>query len=183
VFNRRDRLFLATTLACSVLQLHGSWLKDQWRSRDIVFAKEKESKKAMLEYPYISWYVSKNEDGLQPPPLKRTLSSLIRSQVLFPLGLALVELSLGQTLASMREPEDHDVDDAVTDLKTASRLIGDVCCESGGRYGDVAKKCLFWHGSEDANLDSEDLQQAVFELIVSPLLEDYKDFEGKSRIR
>jgi hypothetical protein len=183
VFNRRDRLFLATTLACGVLQLHGSWLKDQWRSRDIVFAEEEESKKAMLEYPYISWYVSKNEDGLRAPPLKRTVSSLIRSQVLFPLGLALVELSLGQTLASMREPEDHDVDDAVIDLKTASRLIGDVCCESGGRYGDVVKKCLFWHGSEDANLDNEDLQQAVFESVVSPLLEDYKDFEGKSRIR
>lgn len=82
----------------------------------------------------------------------------------------------------MRESEDHDVDDAVIDLKTASRLIGDVCCESGGRYGDVVKKCLFWHGSEDANLDNEDLQQAVFESIVSPLLEDYKDFEGKSRI-
>jgi hypothetical protein len=182
VFNRRDRLFLASTLACSVLQLHGSRLKDQWRCRDIVFAKEEESRRAVIEHPYISWYVSDDEDRLQAPPLKRTVSSLIRSQVLFPLGLALVELSLGQTLASMREPEDQDVDDAVIDLKTASRLIGDVYCESGGRYGDVVQKCLFWHGSEDANLDNEELQQAVFESIVSPLLQDYQDFQGKSRI-
>jgi hypothetical protein len=182
VFNRRDRLFLAMTLACSVLQLHGSWLKAQWRSRDIIFAEHEDSDKAMLENPYISWQVSNNEDGLQAPPLKRTLSALIRSEVLFPLGLALVELSLGQTLASMREPEDDDADEVVVDLKTASRLIAEVSCESGGRYSDVVKKCLFWHGSEDVNLDNEDLQQAVFESVVSPLLEDYKDFEGKARI-
>jgi hypothetical protein len=116
------------------------------------------------------------------PQLKRTVSALIRSEVLFPLGLALVELSLGQTLASLRGPEDNDSDEAIADLKTASRLITEVCYESGGRYGDVVKKCLFWPGLEDANLDNEELQQAVFESIVSPLLEDYKDFEGKSRI-
>ena len=182
-FNRRDRLFLATTLASSVLQLHGSWLKAQWRSRDIVFAEDEEVGIAMLQNPYLSWHVSKKDDGLQAPPLKRTISALIRSEVLFPLGLALVELSLGQTLASMKEPEDHDSDEAVRDLKTASRLLNDVFNESGGRYGDVVKKCLFWHGLEDASLDSEDLQQAVFESVISPLLEDYKDFEGMSRIR
>jgi hypothetical protein len=183
VFNRRDRLFLAATLACSVLQLHGSWLKAEWRSRDIIFADQEDSNKAMLEHPYLSWQVSNREDGLQVPPLKRTVSALIRSEVLFPLGLALVELSLGQTLASMREPEDDDIDEVVADLKTASRLITEVSYESGGRYSDVVRRCLFWHGAEDANLDNEDLQQAVFESVVSPLLEDYKDFEGKARIR
>ena len=147
-----------------------------------MFTEDEECKKTMLESPYISWHLPKPEDGMQVPHLKRTVSALIRSEVLFPLGLALVELSLGQTLASMREPEDDDADEAVADLKTASRLVNDVSYESGGRYGDVVKKCLFWHGLEDTNLDNEDLQQAVFELIVSPLLEDYKDFEGKSRI-
>jgi hypothetical protein len=180
VFNRKDRLFLAMTLACSVLQLHGSWLKPQWRSRDIVFTEDENSSRAMLEHPYISWHVSDAEDR---PQMKRTLSALIRSEILFPLGLALVELSLGQTLEDMREPEDKDADEAVEDLKTASRLINDVCYESGGRYGDVIKKCLFWNGSEDADLDNEDLQQAVFESIVSPLLEDFTDFQGKSRIQ
>jgi hypothetical protein len=167
------------TLACSVLQLHGSWLKPEWRSRDIVFTEDINSNKAVFEQPYISWHIS---DAEGRPRLKRTLSALIRSEILFPLGLSLVELSLGQTLAEMREPEDNDADEAIADLKTASRLIKDVCYESGGRYGDVVKKCLFWHGSEDADLDNEVLQQAVFEFIVSPLIEDFKDFEGKSHI-
>ncbi|KAL1981100.1 hypothetical protein VTN96DRAFT_3083 [Rasamsonia emersonii] len=33
VFNRRDRLWLAANLACSVLQLHGSWLKARWQRK------------------------------------------------------------------------------------------------------------------------------------------------------
>jgi hypothetical protein len=133
----------------------------------------------VFEQPYISWHILDADDR---PLLKRSLSDLIRSKILFPLGLSLVELSLGQPLAEMREPEDNDADEAVADLKIASRLIKDVCYESGGRYGDVVEKCLFWHGPEATDLDNEDLQQVVFELIVSPLVEDFKCFEGNSRI-
>jgi hypothetical protein len=182
LFSRRDRLFLATTLACSVLQLHGSWLKAQWRSRDIVFTEDENTNIAMLEHPYISCHISDTEDGLQVPRLKRTVSALIRSEVLFPLGLALVELSLGHTLADMRETEDYDSIDTLADLKTACRLLQDVYCESGSRYGDVVDKCFFWSGSNHAKLDDEGLQQAVFDSIVSPLIEDFNDFRGMSRI-
>jgi hypothetical protein len=128
VFNRKDRLFLAMTLTSSVLQLHRSWLKPKWRSQDIFFTEDVNSTKAVFEPPYILWHISEADDR---PLLKRSLSALIQSEILFPLGLSLVELPLGQPLAEMREPEDNDADKAVADLKIASRLIKDVCYESG----------------------------------------------------
>jgi hypothetical protein len=35
--SRRDRLYLAAVLACSILQLHGSWLKQGWGTTDVLF--------------------------------------------------------------------------------------------------------------------------------------------------
>src|SRR5437016_7398174 len=76
----------------------------------------------------------------------------------------------------------------ISDLKTASRLIGDVCCESGGRYGDVVKKCLFWHGSEDANqaFRSEEHTselQSLTNLVCRLLLEKKKQKRLHSRLK
>ena len=184
VFSRRDRLLLAATLASSVFQLHGSWLKTQWRSSDIVFPDTQDAEQILTEFPYVSSsLLDEHPESNGTPKLQRTASALIRSEVLFPLGLALIELSLGQTLSSMREAEDNDPVEAITDLKTASRLLQDVCYESGSRYGDVVERCLFWTGSKESGLDDEQFQQAVFDSVVAPLLDDYKDFEGKARIR
>ena len=184
VFKRRDRLFLAATLACSLLQFHGSWLKTQWGSRDILFAKTEDGNKAMLNHPYLSWHVlGKPEELNVSTQVNRATTALIRSEILFPLGLALVELSLCQTLSALRIPEDSDPIDAVANLKTASRLLHEcVYFESGARYGDAVDKCLFWSETRNTKFDDEEFQRTVFDTIVSPLLDDLRDFEGKSRI-
>lgn len=41
---------------------------------------------------------------------------------------------------------------------------------------------LFSSGKFAVNLEDEDFQKAVFDSIVSPLLEDLKDFEGEDQI-
>lgn len=115
--------------------------------------------------------------------LQRQSSHLIRSEVLFPLGLALTELSLGHTLANLREPVDEDPNEAYMNLKTASRLVDQVYSESGTRYGDAVLKCLHWTEVRDARLENDEFQQAVFDLIMTPLFEDLQDFDGAARIR
>ena len=90
---------------------------------------------------------------------------LIRSRVLLPLGLALVEVSLGQRLADLRLPiDDHPVE-AVANLTTATRLVdaGEVIAWSGPRYNDVVKSCLFWSAVQHGELNDENFQRAVFE--------------------
>lgn len=180
MFNRRDRLCLAANLACSVLQFHGSWLKAHWASRDILFAKSEGGNKALLDHPYLSWHVlSSPEDSNTSTQLHRTTTALIRNEILFPLGLVLLELSLCQTISALHAPEDDDPVEAVAKLKTASRHLQDVYCESGTRYGDVVDKCLFWSGTRDAKLDDEEFQRNVFDTIVMPLLDDVRAFEGR----
>ena len=96
LFTRGHRLRVAVNLACSVLQFHGSWLKTQWRSRDIMFTKNPSGD---IDKPYVLWNVGRELDSWSLCRDKPTFS-LIQSEILFPLGLVLVELSLCQTPVS-----------------------------------------------------------------------------------
>lgn len=180
-FSRRDRLYLAATLASSTLQFYGSWLQEHWRSRDILFPQLKDGAKSQVENPYLAGHaVSESKSG----PAKRTITNpLIANDVLFPLGLVLVELSLCQSIAALRVPEDEDVIEAYANLKTATRLLDErVYSESGCKYGDVVNSCFRWSETRNSTADDEDFQELVFHKIVLPLIEDLKDFEGKGRI-
>jgi hypothetical protein len=182
----RKRLLIAATLASSVFQLHGNWLKAQWRTRDILFPEDVEDLKLLLDYPYVSWSVSgKNKQLENTPVSSRTDHPLIKGKIMLPLGLALVEISLGHRLADLRMPIDDHTDEAVANLTTATRLLdaGEVNDWSGTRYHEVVKTCLSWTSVEEGGLDDERAQRDIFESIVSPLLENLKDSEGRGQIQ
>ena len=139
--SRRDRLYIAVTLASSVLQLDGtSWLKRQWRSGDILFLPLEDRKASALRidfaHPYVSWKVSPEDTNtaLVADASRSTLAHRIPSEVLFMLGITLTELCFGQNIYDMRIQEDVDVNDVMTNFNTASRLIDNVYYESGTRY-------------------------------------------------
>ncbi|KAJ9646305.1 hypothetical protein H2204_000968 [Knufia peltigerae] len=186
MLSRHDRLSLAATLALSVLQYQGSWLRPHWRTQDILFKTPKSSTPTLLDRVYLSAHdvscPERNETS-QPVTAVTSSSSLIRCALLFPLALSLVELSLCTPLSSLQIPEDADPVDAVSDLKTAARVLHRVYAESGCRYGDVVDKCLFWPDTKNMQLDDEEFQRTVFDGVISPLLEDLKNFEGRDRIR
>ncbi|KAJ5488170.1 hypothetical protein N7453_011624 [Penicillium expansum] len=175
VFSRGHRLRVAVNLACSVLQFHGSWLKAEWRSCDIMFTKNSSGD---IDKPYVLWNVNSELDAWSLCRDKPTFS-LIQSEILFPLGLALVELSLCQTLEALRMPEDEDPVEAYVNLKTATRLLQRVAEESGTEYEMVARRCLLWPGTRESTLESEQMQDEIFQLIISPLVENLKYFEGR----
>jgi hypothetical protein len=183
LFSRRDRLFLAATLASSVLQFHGSWLKSYWRSRDILFPKPEDTSKTVVEHPYLAGHGVSKAPTTTDPATRTITNPLIPSDILFPLGLVLVELSLCQSISMLRTPDDEDVVEAYANLKTATRLLNRVYAESGFKYGDVVTQCLRWSETRNSSADDEDFQELVFQKIVSPLVEDLRDFEGKGRIR
>jgi hypothetical protein len=169
--NRRDRYRLAAILACGVLQLHGTWLKGYWKTRDILFPKGELAARALLDSPYVPSLAlsdGPHEPNSAVPQLHRSCSSL---------GLALVELSLSQSIQNLRLPEDDDPVEPVARLKTASRHLEDVYHESGTTYGDVVKRCLFWPGDCDTELDNEEFHDAVFNTVVGPLINELSIFE------
>ena len=182
---RGDRLHIAVTLASSVLQLdRTSWLKTQWRSSDIFFHMEGEfasmTSKQCFKHPYLSWKLSSMGEEQDHPTESSALKiQVVRSEPLFALGLALTELCFGKNLSEMQRPEEIDSNETLTRLNTAHRLLGDVYNESGGRYGDVVRRCLFClFDMRDVSLDNEDFQDAVYDNIVSPLIQDLETFKG-----
>lgn len=174
LFSQRHRLRLAASLACSVLEVHGSWLRNQWRARDIKFCTEPSND---LDCPFILWDM-KNEAGIANICRDKNHNALIRSEILFPLGLVLVELSLCRTIKSLQIPEDNDAIKSYADLKTAARVLTKVELQSGLDYATVVDRCLFWPGTKSSTLDDEKMQSEMYEEIVVPLIENLRRFEG-----
>ena len=185
--SKSDRVRLAVTLASSVIQLDGtSWLKPQWRSKDIFFhEKNNEASIPSYMYPYLSWKLCMT-DGRIPNSFDSLFrgTHMIRSEVLFALGLTLIELCFGKTLREMHVPEDGDLNDATTEMNTACRLCNSVYCEMGTSWGDAVRRCLYQlFDVRDMSLDNEGLQQKFIDGIITPLNDDLINFNGQSRIR
>ena len=184
--SRGDRLQIAVTLASSVLQLDGtSWLKSEWTSNDIYFHnKDGKVSGISYSYPYLPWRPcmahSNNPCAVNSARLEHLVD---RCQILLALGLTLVELCFGRTLSEMQKLEDHGPNEDITKYGTARRLLNSVYNEMGTSYGDVVRRCLLQpFDVRDMSLDNEDLQQKVFDDVVTPLVEDLNNFKGRSRI-
>ncbi|KAJ5701222.1 hypothetical protein N7488_008770 [Penicillium malachiteum] len=172
----KDRLILAVSLASSVLELHGNWLKSQWRACDIMFIQDLTP--GMGE-PALALSVSNANN--QPNMCREAQSSvLIRNEILFPLGLALIELSFCQPIDQLRTAEDRDENAAIADLKTACRLLPHVESQSGHIYADVVEQCLSWSWKTGYSLDDEDIQEEIYQRTVLPLAGLLQSFFGIS---
>ena len=192
--SRGDRLYIAVTLASSLLQLHGtSWLKRRWKSGDILLIpSEDQTQRTMRNtyvQPYLPWKTVPDDEvsAMSPSSEQPGVSRQIRNESVFALGCVLIELSLKQNLHDRRLQEDTHSIEAVTDFNTALRLVDEVYGESGTRYGDVVDRCLNCpfnlRDLRNFSLDNEEFHQAVFEYIYTPLRQDYEDFTGSQSIR
>ena len=184
---RRERLELAVILASSVLQLDGSsWFESGWSSYDVLFYnKARGASTPCYKDPYLSWKQC-SLDG-RPSQDHRSLlpkDRSIRSEVLFALGLTLIELCFGATMENLRAAEDEDPSKIIVKLNTAHRLLSLVYGEMGDVYGDVVRRCLLQpFDVRELSLDNEEVQQQVYDGIVAPLTDTLDDFLGKSRIK
>ncbi|CAI7580715.1 unnamed protein product [Penicillium viridicatum] len=182
--SRRDRIYLATQLACSLLELHGTWLQHHWGTKDIFFLRGKDSRSSQYERPYLlrtGLNVSEADtNGSIYRGHEDQNTSRQSNTTLFPLALALIELSLGKAISTLRRPEDGEASEDVSILNTATRLLRTVYDESGWNYGDAVKECLYWSRSKGDGFEDPYFDESVFDAIVVPLLKDYDHFEGLS---
>ncbi|KAJ5853342.1 hypothetical protein N7534_005885 [Penicillium rubens] len=172
---RRDRLHIATGLACGVVQFCGNWLKSSWDSSDVHLAAADDGYSVLLDNLYLSW-------PLLPPSAGResrnsTPYPNVQNNLLLPLGLALVELSLGKSLSVFFTPEDEHQEPLLTKFRVASRLVDNVHQESGTHYAEAVHSCLYWSGITSL-CNEQRFVERVFDNIVSPLLKDLVNFEG-----
>ena len=192
--SRRNRLYIAVTLASSVLQLDGtSWLSRRWRSKDILFlpleGHDAMTRRIDFSNPYISWQkVSRNHAVESRAESDATITPrYIRHEYLFALGCTLIELSLNHRLCDLRRPDDMEPTEVLTDLNTAMRLIDAVYEESGTKWGDVVYKCLTYpfnlRDPRNLTVDNEEFQEAVYNDVLTPLRQDLENFDSMGRIK
>lgn len=185
--SRRHRLYIAAGLACGVLQYHGNWLKKYWDSSDIHVPAEYDDDDATDDVLpsdlYLPWSLNSQNSPSAPTDIKHTQRSpLVRNQILFPLGLALTELSLGKPITSIRRPQDEQGNEDSTRFITAFRVLNRVQQESGSNYRDAVHNCLCWSEVDPPCLEDEKFQGRVFDAVVAPLLRDLAHFEGVGRL-
>lgn len=183
---RGHRVRIAAILASSILQLNGtSWLENEWTSDDIMFhwrpprrsVNEANSYERCIpdfQRPYLSWKQCPEKSRmLSATNNPRLRTHVIRNRMLFALGLTLVELCFGKTLASLRTGEDENTHD------TAIRLLDSIYDEMGGQYGDVVRRCLLQpFDVRELRLDNEEVQHKILNDIVTPLAQILRSFDG-----
>jgi hypothetical protein len=186
VLSRKQRLKIAAGLALNAFYLDGSWFKKHWRSKDILFPGDSKTKTKQefedmsYEQAFVQVQVddTNDESDCHADEMTKTMSShRIRSEMLFALALSLIELSCGKPMQDLKEPEDADRNEVLSNLKAASRLLQTVYDESGQVYGDVLRRCLDCPFDVNvASLDNARFQEAVFECIVTPLFQNLEMF-------
>ncbi|KAL2865870.1 uncharacterized protein BJX67DRAFT_382553 [Aspergillus lucknowensis] len=181
--SRRHRLYIAAGLACGVIQYHGNWLKKYWDISDIHLPADNENDNVTEDVLpsdlYLPWSLNSQHPPSAPTDTKNTQRSpLVRNQILFPLGLALTELSLGKSIACLRRPQDEQGNEDSTRFITAFRVLNRVQQESGSNYRDAVHNCLCWSEVDPPCMEDEKFQGRVFNAVVAPLLRDLAHFEG-----
>ncbi|KAJ5361951.1 hypothetical protein N7541_002795 [Penicillium brevicompactum] len=176
-FSRRDRLYIAASIACAVLQYHGNWLKDRWDSSNFQLAAE------ALDTVYISWPLCTNSGFKTSASFS---SAERRESILHSLGMCLVELSLGRPLdasSSTNNATPHGNNGlkggkcGIAD--STLRLTKEVRLESGWHYASAVDNCLSWSGVSTICRESHSFEEQMFDRIVSPLLKDIMIFDGR----
>ncbi|MCJ1415193.1 hypothetical protein MMC32_001524 [Xylographa parallela] len=173
---RGDRLNLALTIASSVLQLYKTpWLRDYWDKNDIIISGDHITNVREQVYVSVSFPAGTNEGS-------RLMNKFPgRNVTLFALSIVLIEICLGQSLESLRSPEDpldsEGRADGLTNWSTAKRMENAVYREAGSRYGDTVRRCLYCEfDRRDTNLENDTFRQAVYDGVVTPLEDDVKEF-------
>ncbi|KAH7393524.1 hypothetical protein BKA64DRAFT_89975 [Cadophora sp. MPI-SDFR-AT-0126] len=179
----REKYELAVVLAMSVLQLHATpWLHECWSNKDLYFARRRsESSPALCAYIQKSFNPPKVR-AMSNPELTPVMSRpSVRNETIFALGVCLIELSLGRTLASFQEETDLGPDGKrtiLTDWMIANRVLKErIVVSEGDRYSKTVHRCINCVFEPlDPTLESAVFREAFYNNAVLPLKDILIDF-------
>ena len=183
---RGERIGLALTVASSVLQLNETpWLPENWNKSDIMVNLNKSPGTTDQNNIFEKAYITKTFPSTKPETSTTTKPKhpIIPNLTIFSLGIVLTEISLGLALETMRRTSDFfdptDETNVLNDYATAIRLVDVVYSEAGTRYGDAVRRCLRCDFDQrSTSLSDDGFRQAVYDGVVAPLEDDFRDFYG-----
>jgi hypothetical protein len=132
-----DKLRLAWMIACGVLQMQGTpWVADIPRSEDIFIAQ----KGGVHQFHHV--FVLRHF----PEYPRVNASTSTTNPFMLYLGILLIELILGQSIATLDSPQTQTLEPGVPrhilDYEAASKLLGRVMMTGGSGYYNAVERCL-----------------------------------------
>jgi hypothetical protein len=136
-----------------------------------------------VNHPYVSLTFA-SPSGLQNPNSTKR-RRCVKNELVFALGVALLELSWGKPLLSLKAPEDlndQGNEDSMTEFSIATRLADSIHNRELPNYAKAVVRCI--HCNFDTftyDFDDKDFRERFYEGVVLPLQEDYEYATGSVR--
>jgi hypothetical protein len=124
------------------------------------------------------FYVSRTFDSAITNATSVKRRRCLKNDMVFALGVALLELSHGQPLISLRTPDDlndQGMEDSMTELKTATRLANDIDKRETENYAKAVLRCVGCNfDTFTYDFGNREFKEKFFEGVVAPLTADYE---------
>lgn len=165
-----DKYTLAYTLASAVLQLYDTpWLPTAWSSNDIFILKTSAGNTLPSQF-----YALRTFRSPSAQVARARTRRCIKNEMVFALGVALLELSYGQPLLSLKTPEDlndQGMEDSMTEVSIATRLAD----REMDNYAKSVSRCIRCSfDTFSCNFEDRGFREKFLNGVVTPLRADYE---------
>ncbi|KAF1985809.1 hypothetical protein K402DRAFT_454804 [Aulographum hederae CBS 113979] len=173
-----DKYTLAYTLATAVLQLYDTpWLPTAWSSNDIFILKNSSGNTLGSQF-----YASRTFGSPSAQAAIAKTRRCVKNEMVFALGVALLELSYGQPLLSLQTSDDlndQGVEDSMTEFSIATRLADRIHEREMENYAKAVLRCIRC-SFDTFSYDFEDraFREKFLNGVVTPLRADYEYVTG-----
>lgn len=166
------RCALALALASAVLHLHNTpWLGESWGMEDILLIKGGKEVEP-IGRPYVSKSFATASPAQQSAQLRPHRK--IKNDMVFALGVVLLELSYGKPILSLRTTQDGS-ETSFTKEFIARRLISDIDTREAQNYADAVTRCITGNfGTLNPSFDNKEYRESFYMGVVLPLEQDYE---------
>ena len=173
------RYKLALIVASAVLQLHATpWLRERWCLDDIHFLSNRDNS-SFITTPYVSKTVALPEDSRQNQNVtdepETQAFNCIANEMMFALGVALIEISYGVPIIQLKKPGDIEIE-GLTNFFIATRIVNqnEIKSRDHDKYAEVVLRCVKGQLSTlhtPLSLEETKVQQSFYDDVILPLQE------------
>lgn len=178
--NELTKRRLALSLATGLMRMHDTpWIRGQWGAREVIV--QRAGRMIATDHALLMAELQKNNRNKTARTDDRYFqpSALIKNEMLFALGVLLIELCLEKSFQELRSEQDFAQTVSyreLADYLIVNRLLNLVYKKAGVRYGDVVQRCVGCEfGGSSKDLNDPGFKRIVYGSVVQELEREVED--------